>query len=207
MSTEILDAVGAEASDSSNTETNAAPATSSKNLSVENKLYRTYGFIEEGETPEKSTYRAYTKNEAGVVSVTPKPLIRAKTADGKAWDSAEAAGNTKLNENQYNFYTVENEAGFAELVPDEEQRIYLINRGIATIQTAAANFYQSKIGTDGNFAYDETTIDLRTDLNTPPERKKQTDTQKLTNMLAALDPTKKAEMAALLAQMLADMQG
>jgi len=206
MSTEILDAVGAEASDSSNEESTATPS-SSKNLSVENKLYRTYGFIQEGETPDKNTYKAYSKNEAGVVSVVAKPLIRAKTADGKAWESAEAAGNTKLNENQYQFYTVENEAGFAELVPSEEQRVYLINRGIATIQTAAANFYQSKIATDGTFAYDESTIDLREDLNTPPERKKQSETQKITNMLSALDPAKKAEMAALLAQMLADMQG
>lgn len=171
--------------------------TSTSNISVENKEYRTYGFVEVDDKGKES-YKAYGKDK----KVVAEPIISQKTADGKAWSSAEENGNTILAENTLVFYTLEAIAGFEELVPSEEQRLYIVNKGINAIQTAAASKVQKEISEDTNqFAYSGETIDLRDFINKAPERRKLSETQKVMRDITALSPEAQKQMIELLLQL------
>jgi hypothetical protein len=169
---------------------------STANISVDNKEYRTYGVIELDEKG-KEVFKAKTKEGKTLAD----PLVRQKTADGKAWTSAEESGNTVLAENILVFYTLETLAGFEELVPSEEQRLWLVNKGIASIQTAAAQKIQSELTEDGQFAYNGETVDLREFINKAPERKKLSETQKVMRDITALSPDAQKQMIELLLQL------
>lgn len=190
----VLDTVEAQSS--------ANEVSSTKNVSIDTRTYRTYGIIVEGVTPDKNEYKALgPKNSEGAQKTLESPLYRQQTADGKAWENAEAAGNTKLSENNFLFYTLEAEEGFAELVPDSEQRLYIIQRGITAIQTAKANQLQAEVSDNGEFKYNGDTIDLREELNAPPKRTKLSEIGKISRDLEALSPEKRNEIMALLLQM------
>lgn len=190
------------------TGTEAPVSSSTKNLSVDTRTYRSYGIVVEGVTPDKNEFKALgPKDKDGAQKTLEGPLYRQQTADNKAWTSAEEAGNTKLSENNFVFYTVESEEGFTELIPDAAQRLYIIQRGVTSIQTSKANQLQAELTEDGTaFKYDGDTIDLRDELNAPPKRTKLNETQKIMRDLSVLDPTKLDEIMAQLMAMKASAQ-
>ena len=173
-------------------------ATSSLGTTVDTRIYRAYGIIDEEGTP-----RAYDPQG----NISKKPIVRQQTADGKAWETLEAQHNTKLNENSFVFYTVETDEAFSELVPELSQRMYLINKGLAAIQTTKANSLTEEFDpTTKTFAYSDQTIDLRTYINEPPERRKMTANQKLMRDVSVLAPDQIQEFLRQL-QALAATQG
>src|ERR1700678_799483 len=76
-------------------------ATSTKNVSIDTRTYRSYGVIVTDEKGATEFKAQGTKDATtGVHKVIAEPLYRQSTADGKAWASAEADGNTNARENQ-----------------------------------------------------------------------------------------------------------
>jgi hypothetical protein len=196
-SVEVIDAVTADA-----TSTEAPVASSTKNVSVETRTYRSYGVVVTDDKG-KEVFKALGEKDAnGVAKILPSPVYRQSTADGKAWKSAEDAGNLKLSENNFLFYTLENEEGFAELVPDAEQRLYILNKGLSALQTQKANQKQAELTEDETaFAYNDETIDLRDAVNESPKKKNLTGLQKISRDLDGLSEADRLKLMELLAQM------
>lgn len=195
MATSILDVT------STATETNSTP-----NVNVEERIYRSYGFVST-DAEGNAKYKAYGEKSAdGVSKVFEKPLYRQATADGKAWATAEADGNLKLSENKYQFYTLQTEAGFSELVPDAEQRLYILNKGLGALQTQKSNQMQAELADSGEFKYSDATIDLRDAINESPKREKLTEYQRTLRDLGGLSATDQAALMAALQSMLAAQQ-
>jgi len=172
---------------------------SSKDLSVDKKTYRTYGVAVTNEKG-KDEYKALgTKNSDGTAGkLLETPRILAETQDKKAWAKAEEDGNTRLSENTYVFYTLETLDGFSELIPDEEQRLFIVNKGIQALQTQKANQLQAELDeTETLFAHDGETIDLRDYLNESPKRKVGgSPLKKLAGMLGQLSAEDLAKLIA-----------
>lgn len=166
----------------------AEGSTSTHGVTSEPRTYRVYGIIK-----EDGTYASAGGD---------KVIIAAETADGKRWKSAEENKNTVLNEVQFTFYSVESIDGFKELVPDAEQQIYLINRGLSTLQTSKANQLVSEVDEQSKeFKYSGVNFDLRDVINETPKRQSMTDTQKILKQVSALDPEEVAKLMAALAAM------
>ncbi len=163
-----------------------APATtdSSVNISKENIIYRTYGLLDEKGLPTQTA-------------------VRRQSADGSVWEELEKAGKTRLVENTYIWYTLLNEEGFADLVPDADQRLAIINKGINALQTAAAN--QTQVDFDkeaGQYTTNDQTVDLIDAINTAISKRGQNPLQKALGNVKTLSAADKAAfMAALLKMM------
>jgi hypothetical protein len=159
---------------------------SSLHISKENIIYRTYGSLDEKGLPVGTA-------------------VRRQSADGKVWEEMEKAGKTRLVENTFIWYTLLDEAGFGELVPDAEQRLAIINKGINALQTAAAN--QTQVDFDkeaGQYTTNDELIDLRDAINEPISKRGQSPLQKASNVIKSLSPEMQAQ---LLAQLMAQLNG
>ena len=155
---------------------------SSVHITTNSVTYRTYGVFDE-------------KGQVKGVK-TANPSVLSQTATGKNWDEAEKNGATRLNENAFKFYTLNDIAGFETLIPSPEQRLYIVQKGIDAVQTAAANAAQTEMKDKASkddpdeFFYDGETIDLREALNTPPKRKNLSDEDKFMKAVGVLNPDK-----------------
>jgi hypothetical protein len=173
---------------------------SSANLTTELVTYRTYGAF------DANSQAVGVKEDK---TLGGKPSVQSQSNDGKNWQAAEARGATVLNENAYRFYKLNSIAGFHDLVPDAEQQVYIIQKGIDAIQTSAANRLQMELeekkGKDDPdvFANNGETIDLREYINTPPQRRNLTDEQKFLKAVSVISPDKVAAMIAALQAQLA----
>jgi hypothetical protein len=178
---------------------------SSAHLTTELVTYRTYGAFDAN---SKAVGVKDDKTLGG------KPSVQSQSNDGKNWKAAEERGATVLSENAFRFYKLNSIAGLNDLVPDKEQQLYIIQKGIDAIQTSAASKAQTELLEKANesepdvFANNGETIDLRDALNTPPQRRNLTDEQKFVKAVSVLDPSKALKMIeALKAQLLAQGQG
>ena len=164
----------------------ATTTESSAHLTVSSTVYRSYGVFDENGKAK------------GVKSASPSVMSETNTKDN--WKKAEEAGATVLNENQFKFYTLTDLAGFVDLVPSETQRLYIVQKGIDALQTAAANAYQSefvkKVSKDEPdvYVYNGETIDLREDINEPPQRRNISPEEKFMRAAGALDQAKLIQM-------------
>lgn len=180
---------------------------SSAHLTVTPIVYRSYGgFDSAGKA--KNVKKVKSADGAEELSYEGLPSVLSETQTRKNWEEADKRGATILNENQYKFYTLNDLAGFETLVPSAEQRLYVIQKGMDAIQTAAANAYQSEFDDKNSkddpdvYTHNGETIDLREALNTPPKRKNLTDEEKFAKAVGALAPEKlKALLAAYSAQL------
>lgn len=188
-----------EATPSTESSTETSTPQSSKNLSVDKKTYRTYG-VPVTNDKGKDEYKALgTKNSDGSAGkMLDTPRILAETQDKKAWAKAEEDGNTRLSENVYVFYALETLDGFEELIPDEEQRLFIVNKGIQSLQTQKANQLQAELDeSETLFVHDGETIDLREYLNESPKRKVGgSPLKKLAGMLGQLSQEDLAKLLA-----------
>lgn len=173
-------------------------------------------------TTEKVTYRKYVKldtDEKGNTIVKEKKLqaeAQAKVpADSKDypdsigisvnWAKLEKEGYTLFSENEFTRYTVKSEDGFASLVPDEAQRVYIIQSGLNYLQNAKANGLMDETEENNPVptpSYQQATIDLRDAINEPPTRKSLTDMEKLERTIASLNlsPEQTADLLMTLAK-------
>jgi len=163
---------------------------------------------------EKNTSRKYVKfgtDEKGNRIVTDKKVQAesqakdSKTGLAKNWQSLENDGYELFSENEFTRYNVKSEDGFAALVPDAAQRVYIIQSGLNYLQNAKANGYMDEVQEntpEPTPTYNQDTIDLREAINEPPTRKSLTDMEKLEKTLALLNltPDQKADLLLTLAK-------
>lgn len=147
---------------------------------------------------EKQTYRAYVKfDEKGEISDIKAKAEAAKQAN---WKKLEENGYVQLSENDFIRYNVKTEEGFHLIVPDPEQRVYIIQCGLNYIQNAKANaaMVALKEGTQEP-EYNQQTIDLREGINETPSRRSLSDLEKLEKLMAGLNLTAEQKKEMLLA--------
>ena len=164
----------------------ATPNTSdsSVNVTKENIIYRTYGLLDEKGLPTDTA-------------------VRRQSADGKVWEELEKAGKTRLVENTYIWYTLTNEEGFADLVPEADQRLAIINKGINALQTAAANQTQVEFDKEaGQYVTNDQIVDLIEAINAPISKRGQSPLQKALGSLKTLSANDKAQALAAFLKML-----
>jgi len=179
MSDETMNAVGTVATASVTEE-------SSANINTNLTTYRQYGeFDEKGQAKGKNS---------------PKPAILSQTQTGKNWEGQEKDGAVVLTENAFKFYTLTDESAFFTLVADATQRVYIIQKGLDAIQSAAANKLMAEVkdktskDEPDEFVYNGDTIDLHEAINTPPQKKFLTDEEKFMRAISIMDPNKVAAM-------------
>ena len=181
---------------------------SSAHLTTTHVTYRTYGAFD-----EKGQAKGAKKDKDGNLIVEGTPSVLSQTQTGKNWEEAEKRGATILNQNQYKFYTLADLAGFDTLVPSAEQRLFIVQKGLDALQTAAANSYQTETKDKNSkddpdeFVYNEDTIDLREAINTPPKRKNLSDEEKFMKAVGGLNPDKLQSMLDMLKKQLMAQSG
>lgn len=138
---------------------------------------------------EKVTYRSYVKlNDKGEIdSINAK----AEAANQASWKKLEASGATLWNTNEFIRYIVHSDDGFKMIVPDEAQRLYIIQAGLNYVQNSKANAYMVEpTGAEGADAsspkYNNETIDLKDAINDPPSKRALTDQQKLERLVKSM---------------------
>jgi hypothetical protein len=162
--------------------------------------YRTYGAVD-----DKGAFAGTKKSKEGVVTLEGNPSVLSATATGKNWDNAEKNGATLLNKNEFKFYIISDEAALPSLVADAAQRLYIIQKGLDAIQTAAANRLQTDLVEKKDkseadaYMYNDDTIDLREAINRPPEKKNLSPEEKFSRAVSTIAPD-------VLAKLLADLQ-
>jgi hypothetical protein len=165
----------------------ATENTSSAHITTELVTYRTYGAFD-------ANSQAVGVKEDGAPGG--KPSVQSQSNDGKNWAAAEKRGATVLTENAFKFYKLNDIQGLADLIPDPEQQLYIIQKGIDAVQTSAANKAQIEVEEKASkddpdvFSNNGETIDLREALNTPPQRRNLTDEQKFIKAVGVLSPDK-----------------
>ena len=167
---------------------------------------------------EKVTYRKYVKlgtdKEGKTIVEDQRILAEADSKDTKTgvavnWQKAENDGFILFSENDVVNYSVKTAAGFELLIPDEEIRMYLINAGLSTIQTARANAYMKAMaeGTAEPMPeYSDATLDLRIgvgedgeySINKTPSRRSLSDIEKLVKQLTALGIPREQQKSVLM---------
>jgi hypothetical protein len=155
---------------------------------------------------EKVTTRRYVKfgtdKEGKTVIEEQRVLAEADSKDKKTnlavnWQKAEDDGFVLFSQNDAVVYTVKDSSGFELLCPDEEIRMYIINTGLSTIQTARAQAYMkanAENTPEPEPLYNDSTLDLRTgvgedgeySINKTPSRRSLSDMEKLIKSLRAL---------------------
>jgi hypothetical protein len=135
---------------------------------------------------EKVTSRAYAKlKEDGEID---KIVAKAESANQENWKKLEASGHVQWSSNEFVKYIVKTMQGFELLVPDEEQRLYIIQSGLNYVQNSKVNgFMVERQEADQALPkYNNETIDLRESINIPPEKRALTDSQKLERLIKSL---------------------
>ena len=164
---------------------NATPeSTSSANVTKENIIYRTYGSLDDKGQPVGTA-------------------VRRQSQDGSVWEQMEKDGKTRLVENTFIWYTLTNEEGFSDLVPDADQRLAIINKGINALQTARAN--QTQVDFDkeaGQYVTNDQIVDLIDAINEPISKRGQSPLQKALGTLKTLNAADKAQALAAFLKML-----
>lgn len=157
---------------------------SSANVTKENIIYRTYGSLDDKGQPVGTA-------------------VRRQSQDGSVWEQMEKDGKTRLVENTFIWYTLTNEEGFADLVPDADQRLAIINKGINALQTARAN--QTQVDFDkeaGQYVTNDQVVDLIDAINEPISKRGQSPLQKALGTLKTLNAADKAQALAAFLKML-----
>jgi|SRR5215472_4273018 len=156
-------------------------------------------------TVEKVTYKGFAKwDEEGKIKAY---NAKQESAKNEAWKNLEDAGYKLFNEIEFLKYIVHSEAGFTELVPDEEQRVYIIQAGLNYVQNAKASNVMSERADDNELQpkYNNTTFDLREKINEEPKKRVLTDFQKIERLLGTITASKD-EKSAILAALMAKFQ-
>lgn len=138
---------------------------------------------------EKVTYRAYAKlTEKGEIDTL---VAKAESANQSNWKKLEASGSTMWSENEFIKYIVQSDDGFKLLVPDEQQRLYIVQAGLNYIQNSKANslMLERKEGDENSPASNGITIDLKEAINEPPSKRALTDQQKLERLVKSMGLT------------------
>lgn len=179
--------------------------TSSPNISTSLVTYRSYGAVnEKGEFVGVSEGKNKVAEKFGG-----SPAVLSETQTHKNWDAAEEKGATVLNSNQFKFYTLSDESAFSALVPEGTQRLYIIQKGLDALQTAAANRSQTELAEKKTkedpdaYMYNEDVIDLREAINRPPEKKNLSPMEKFQRALGVVPQD---QLADLIAQLTAKLQ-
>jgi hypothetical protein len=177
-------------------ETPTEATESTAHLTTNLITYRTYGAFDS----EGKAKGVKSKDKDGNLEFNSTVSVLSETQTKKNWDEADKRGATVLNENAFKFYTLTDVAGFSDLVPVETQRLYIIQKGIDALQTAAANRIQTELAEKNSkdepdqFVYNGDTVDLREAINTPPQRKSMTDEEKFMKAMSVLSPDKAIAM-------------
>jgi len=134
---------------------------------------------------EKVTYRGYAKfDEKGVITDF---QAKGESAKNAAWDKLEKSGYTLLNSNEFVKYTVNSDEGFQLLIPELEQRLYIVQAGLNYLQNSKANGFmqerQEGAGNENSPKYNDQVIDLREAINEPPSKRALTNDQKLERLV------------------------
>jgi hypothetical protein len=150
-------------------------------------------------TTEKSRYRTYVKlgtDDKGTVFVSElKVALEANAKDEKTglavnWQKLENDGYSVFSENDVVKYFVKGWDGAEVLVPNPEQRLYIFQAGLNSIQSARIGAKIKELAentTEPTPLYNGTVIDLREDINKPPERgRSMTEIEKIESLLAGL---------------------
>lgn len=151
-------------------------------------------------TFENITYRGYVKlNDKGEIDTL---VAKAEVANQTNWRKLEAAGYQLWNENEFKKYIVQSDDGFKLLVPDEAQRLYIIQAGLNYIQNSKANAYmvERKEGDDNSPKYNSEPIDLKEAINDPPSKRALSDSQKMERLMKSMGMSD-AEMHAMLGEL------
>lgn len=159
---------------------------------------------------EKTTYRRYVKFGTVVDGDSTKTTIKEQrvaqessakdkeTGLPRAWADAEKEGLVVFNENTATTYNVKSQEGFETLIPDPEQRLYIINAGLNNIQTAKVQAFM-KANKEGAAEptpeFNQVDLDLRVGLGDDqeysiqiaPQRRSLSDQEKLEKTLKGLN--------------------
>ena len=191
--TEVLNASAATSTDVQSTDT--AGGGGSLHISTTKTTYRNYGGFD-----EKGKAKGVTKkDEQGNPVFTENYATLSETQTKKNWNAQEEKGAVVLSQNDFLFYSLTDLAGFDSLVPDAAQRLYIVQKGIDAIQTAAANQKMAELAEKKTvedpdvFLYNDDTIDLKEAINRPPQKKNLTPEEKFkraVSELSVMDPTK-----------------
>lgn len=168
----------------STVEVNAAGALSSEKIT--NRRYVKFGTDKEGKT---------IIEEQRVLAVADSK--DKKTGLSVNWQKAEDDGFVLFSQNDAIAYSVKSQEGFELLSPDEEIRMYIINTGLSTIQTARAQAFMkanAENTAEPEPLYNDATLDLRVgvgedgefSINKTPSRRSLSDIEKLIKQLTAL---------------------
>ena len=169
---------------------------------------------------DKSTYRQYVKLGTVTEGDTTKTVISekrimqetaAKATSGLSqnWQKAEDDGLVVFNENEVVSYAVNSQEGFELLIPDSEQRLYIINAGLGNLQTSKAQAFMKAMAeytTEPTPQFNQQTLDLRVgvgedneySIQVAPQRRSLTDQQKLEKTLKGLNLSPEALQQLLL---------
>ena len=165
-------------------EVNAAGALSSEKIT--NRRYVKFGTDKEGKTiieEQRVLAEADSKDKKTGLSVN--------------WQKAEDDDFVLFSQNDAIAYSVKSQEGFELLSPDEEIRMYIINTGLSTIQTARAQAFMkanAENTAEPEPLYNDATLDLRVgvgedgefSINKTPSRRSLSDIEKLIKQLTAL---------------------
>ena len=162
-------------------------------ISTEKTIYRRYvalGTVTEGDTTKTVIKEQRIQQETAAKDK--------KTGLSQNWQKAEEDGLILLNENEVVSYTVNSQEGFEFLIPDPEQRLYIINAGLGNLQTSKAQAFM-KANVEGaqepTPEFNQQTLDLRVgvgedgeySIQNAPQRRSLTDQQKLEKTLKSLN--------------------
>jgi len=134
---------------------------------------------------EKVIYRGYVtlKEDGGIKDFNAKQ----ESVKNLSWTKLEKDGYQQWNQNEFIKYTVNSDEGFNLLVPDETQRLYIIQAGLNYLQNSKANAFmaarQETAGNENSPTYNDQVIDLREAINEPPSKRALTDQQKLERLV------------------------
>ena len=171
---------------------------------------------------EKTTYRRYVKLGTVTEGDTSKTVITEqrilaetsakdkKTGLAQNWQKAEDDGLILFSENAVITYTAKTLEGFDALIPDADQRLYIFNAGLSTVQTAKANaFMKSNVenAAEPTPEFNQSDLDMRVgigedgeySIQVAPQRRSLSDQEKLEKTLKGLNLST-ADLEALLLQ-------
>lgn len=159
---------------------------------------------------DKSVYRRYVKLGTVTEGDTTKTVIQEQrimqetaakdknTGLSQNWQKAEDDGLVVFNENEVISYAVNSQEGFELLIPDAEQRLYIINAGIGNLQTSKAQAFMKAMvegAAEPTPQFNQSTLDMRVgigdegeySIQNAPQRRTLTDQQKLEKTLKSLN--------------------
>ncbi len=162
---------------------------SAGSISTDKSVYRRY--VQFGTITEGDSTKTIIKEQRIMQEAAAKDK---KTGLAQNWQKAEDDGLELFNENEVISYAVNSEDAFTLLVPDAEQRLYIINAGLGNLQTSKAQSFMKAMQentTEPTPLFDGVTLDVRVGISddgeysiqNAPQRRTLTDQQKLEKLL------------------------